>query len=149
MQFERRSPIPTLASFTTATDKAAKAALELAITHIKLPASDYRVHVQHFIKQKWQDHWDDQDRIKSTLHPTNILCHQRRDEVVLTRLRLGHSYFTHSFLLKGENPPHCIGCYSRISVKHILLECVDFSNICKKYFNDTKHFIIPTGNWLI
>ena len=31
-------------------------------------------------------------------------------EVVLTRLRLGHTYFTHVFLLKGVDPFFCISC---------------------------------------
>ena len=32
----------------------------------------------------------------------------RKEEIVLTRLRIGHSYATHSFLLKGEEQPMCI-----------------------------------------
>ena len=27
----------------------------------------------------------------------------RREEIVITRARIGHTYFTHSYLLKGED----------------------------------------------
>ena len=41
----------------------------------------------------------------------------------------GHSFLTHSFLLKGEEPPMCIGCDKRLTIEHILLTCLDFVEI--------------------
>ena len=35
------------------------------------------------------------------------------------------SFYTHSYILKGEDRPRCVGCDE---VKHILLDCVDFSD---------------------
>ena len=32
-----------------------------------------------------------------------------RTILVLARLRLGHTRVTHSFLLQGEEQPHCVG----------------------------------------
>ena len=32
----------------------------------------------------------------------------RKEEVTLARLRIGHTFITHSFLLKGEDWPLCI-----------------------------------------
>ena len=58
----------------------------------------------------------------------------RREEIVLARLRIGHTHFTHSFLLKGEEPPQCIPCHTALSIKHIFLDCVDVSHIREKYF---------------
>ena len=34
----------------------------------------------------------------------------RKEEVTLARLRIGHTFITHSFLLKGEDWPLCIPC---------------------------------------
>ena len=31
----------------------------------------------------------------------------RREEIILARLCIGHSYITHSYLLKGEEGPQC------------------------------------------
>ena len=50
----------------------------------------------------------------------------RRDEVVLSRLRLGHSYLTHSYLLKGESPPDCVTCDCRLTTSHILVDCIEY-----------------------
>ena len=50
----------------------------------------------------------------------------RSDEVVLSRLRLGHSYLTHSYLLKGEPPPECVACNCRLTISHILVDCFEY-----------------------
>ena len=44
----------------------------------------------------------------------------RKEEVTLARLRIGHIFSTHSFLLKGEDWPLCIPCQEPFSVKHFL-----------------------------
>jgi hypothetical protein len=55
--------------------------------------------------------------------------------VVLCRARIGHTHLTHSYLLKGEDQPECIPCQCALTVKHILIDCVDFSVIRQNYFN--------------
>ena len=47
----------------------------------------------------------------------------------MTRFHIGHSFITHSFLLKGEEPPLCIGCDKRLTIEHILLTYSDFIEI--------------------
>ena len=60
----------------------------------------------------------------------------RTNEPVLARLHIGHSYLTHSFILSAEDPPVCVACDCRLTVKHILLECADFREKKRtKYFN--------------
>ena len=59
----------------------------------------------------------------------------RQEEVVLARLRIGHTRITHSYLLKREEPPYCFGCDTLFTVRHFLLECGDFSHIRNKYFH--------------
>lgn len=56
-----------------------------------------------------------------------------REEIVLCRLRIGHSYLTHSHLLKGEPVPQCVPCFTGLTVIHIFIE--DFAPIRNKYFN--------------
>ena len=62
----------------------------------------------------------------------------RKEEVVLTRLHIGHTKLTHSYLLQGEEQPECIPCQTPLTVKHILTECIDYSPIRK---NITKPII--------
>ena len=58
----------------------------------------------------------------------------RKEETVMARLHIGHSFITHSFLLKGEEPPMCIGCENRLTIEHILLTCSDFIEIRASHF---------------
>lgn len=53
----------------------------------------------------------------------------RSEEVIWNRLRLGHCYFTHSFLLKGDPPPNCSHCGNQLTVYHLLIECPSFNNL--------------------
>ena len=50
----------------------------------------------------------------------------------MARLHIGHSFITHSFLLKGEEPPMCIGCDQHLTM--ILLTCSDFIEIRESHF---------------
>ena len=60
-----------------------------------------------------------------------IVCPRtnRKEETVMAQLHSGHSFITHSFLLKGEEPPMCIGCDKHLTIEHILLTCSDFIEI--------------------
>jgi len=62
------------------------------------------------------------------------LCLQR-DQVVHNRLRIGHSYPTHSYLLHKEPQPLCIPCHSPFSIEHILTECIDLQPIGVNYYS--------------
>ena len=58
----------------------------------------------------------------------------RREEIVITRACIGHTYFTHSYLLKAEEMPWCIPCNCPDTVKHILLDCIDLRDTRIKYY---------------
>ena len=46
------------------------------------------------------------------------------------------SYKTYKLLssIKGENQPECQACQSSLTVKHILIDCNDFSAVRQRYF---------------
>ena len=122
-------------------DKEAKDALSSDVDSWGVVASDVKSKINKYIKTKHQERFDNinnnklkdiQPQVRQTPHMT-ASC--RRDEVVLTRLKIGHTHPTHSFLLKGEDPPFCIGCHEFYTVKHLLLDCVDTQHIREKYFN--------------
>ena len=52
-------------------------------------------------------------------------CNTRKENTVLNRLHIGHSYLTHSFILRKEEASVCVACNAVITVKHILIECTD------------------------
>ena len=59
----------------------------------------------------------------------------RKEQVVLTRCRIGHSRLTHSFLLNNEDQPWCIPCHQVYTIKHILIDCIDLHPFRTRYYN--------------
>ena len=58
----------------------------------------------------------------------------RKEESVRARLHTGHSYITHSFLLKGDELPMYISCDVLLTIEYILLTCSDLIEIRKSHF---------------
>jgi len=75
-----------------------------------------------------------------SVHPT-LGCYplsnreRRREQIVLCRLHIGHTYLTHRYLLAGEYPPVCVSCAERLTVEHILIHCAEYVHIRFNYFN--------------
>ena len=51
----------------------------------------------------------------------------RQIEVVLTRLKIGHTRLTHGHLMANEPPPVCEECQEPLSVAHVVEKCAAFS----------------------
>ena len=84
-----------------AADVKAKASLDLEISNFKLPCTDFKPFINRYILSKWQLSWDTATfnklhEIKPVLGKNTIYRSFRREEVVLTRLRIGHT--RHTFL---------------------------------------------------
>ena len=58
----------------------------------------------------------------------------RKEEVVLSRLRIGHTYFSHSYILRQEDPPECTACQEIYSVRHVLIGCIDLGLIRPRFY---------------
>ena len=120
-------------------DKAAKAALDLRVTISRVPYTDFRPLIQVFIQTGWQQFWDEQVEnklhfVKTQLGPWNpIYDMRRRDQLVMARARIGHTYLTQGYLLRGEEAPVCVSCRERLTVEHVLLFCTDLSDIRQRY----------------
>ena len=65
----------------------------------------------------------------------SVVRNIRKEEVVLARLRLGHTRVTHSYLLLGEEQSQCIGCDAPFTVRHFILECADFAQVRNNCFH--------------
>ena len=61
-------------------------------------------------------------------------CLSRRDTVLLNILRIGHTRLTHSYILSGDDLPECGTCHCPLTVKHILVDCVDLKDVRNKHF---------------
>ena len=63
-------------------------------------------------------------RIKPTLgHWPSAHQNTRLKEILLARLRLGHTKITHSHIIEQRPPSSCHRCRTRYTIQHFLLEC--------------------------
>ena len=128
-------------------DAAAKEALGLAeIQNKKLHFSDFRKKIREHVHSLWEKRWAAQvgnklHELKPKLQPRKPNLLPRKDSVVFTRLKIGHTKLTHNFLLAGEEIPECISCNCRLTVRHVLLDCSEFTNVRQRYhkFSTVKH----------
>ena len=98
-----------------------------------------------YIYRIWQEFWNSEARNKlyeilpdlneSLCGTAGALC--RKQESVMARLRIGHTWITHSYLLKSKDQPFSHACDSPFTVKHFLIECPDFTHIRNKFYTST------------
>ena len=122
-----------------AADVAAKESLGQDIIASQVPYTDLKPHINSFISNKWQERWSSCPdnkllKIKPTLGvwPSGFR-NSRKEEVVLSRLRIGHTYFSHSYILRQEDPPECTACQI-YSVRHVLIDCIDLGLIRPRFY---------------
>ena len=100
-------------------DRLAKAALTSSLAaHSQVCWSNLKPRVDTYICTAWQALWNNETRNKLYEIRSNLkesLCNTtqplyRKQETVMTRLRIGHTWITHSYLLKKEDQPFCHAC---------------------------------------
>ena len=75
-----------------------------------MPFSDLKPLTAKYEYQMWQKEWDETVLVSNKFHeiipklPHKLLsfCNTRKENTVLNRLHIGHSYLTHSFILRKE-----------------------------------------------
>ncbi|GFW57112.1 RNA-directed DNA polymerase from mobile element jockey [Trichonephila clavipes] len=85
-----------------------------------IPHSNLKACFRLKLQSVWQSNWDQQTEnklhsIMPILAPTAPSLSNRREQVIWTRLRLGHTRLTHRHLLLGEPPPYCKKCNVSLS----------------------------------
>lgn len=101
----------------------------------KLPFTDHPVlhhDLRRFLHQRLRELWNQQ----WTHHPPTKLCTvrqnvfekffkipRRSDQVIITRLRIGHSSISQGHLMSNSPPAKCPYCTSQATIRHILSEC--------------------------
>ncbi|XP_023238830.1 uncharacterized protein LOC111637554 [Centruroides sculpturatus] len=124
-------------------DAAAKSASPLQ--HImRIDRDDLKLVVKKRLAERWQNVWNAQ--VHNKLHVikpiienwTHNKQYDRRSEVILTRLRIGHIRLTHQYLLKGEGQPVCEYCNCFLSVKHMLCNCTAYDQSHRQHFGNAS-----------
>lgn len=92
-------------------DRAASTCGTRAVDISSLPFRDYYALLKYYAKSHWQSEWNLQvenklHMVKPFLSEWKSARHEERFfEVILSRLRIGHTRLMHGFLLPGEERP--------------------------------------------
>jgi ribonuclease HI len=120
-------------------EKAKKATKSRLYANYKISTEDVTKHIKNHAKEIWKQEWEGEiekgnklGNIKKTINKwQNINNYNRKDQIVITRLRLGHSRLTHLHLINKSNPPKCT-CDLHITIKHIF-ECTNYKTAIDRY----------------
>nr|CAI5827912.1 unnamed protein product [Callosobruchus analis] len=85
---------------------------------------------------------------KPTITNWSLPPSTRREQVVLTRLRIGHTFLTHSHLIFGDPPESCRSCDVLLTWKKMFLECPLYM-VARILFNlpdSVKSYLLSSGN---
>ena len=123
-------------------DQLAKETLDHDIDPLKtVHYADLKPVVNSYIQQEVQIKWDvsihgrDLYLLKPTLGPPRTFKHlTRAEEVIITRLRIGHTKATKSQILSRGLPTACQHCGQTLTIEHMLLECTVLQQTRDEYY---------------
>lgn len=124
--------------------EAKQATRESLSEHYQIVHTDLNRTIKEMIRNKWQTEWNEEvnsqnklGNIKKTIDKwKTINTMNRKDQTVITRLRLGHTRLTHRQLIEQTNTPTC-SCAELLTVKHIF-NCSLNKQSLDKYKIDTN-----------
>ena len=94
-------------------------------------------YIQKLVQTKWDVavHGRDLNLVKPTLGPPTKFQHlTRAEEVVITRLRIGHTKATKSHILSRGPPTGCHHCGETLTIDHLLMECAFLQECRDEYY---------------
>jgi len=116
-----------------------------------IPRSDYKAKIRRVVNEKWHNDWQAvrENKFRAISHDTKPLPNSssihRSWEIVLCRLRIGHTTLTHGYLMEGSQRPYCQDCLVPLTVIHFVTECPTYREERMRYFGRGPYDI---GNML-
>ena len=81
------------------------------------------------------------NKLYATYQTVDTVVHNkglsRHESVIINRLQIGHTRLTHSYLLSGDDQPTCSTCGHPLTVRHILLDCVNLQDVRRRHYSVT------------
>ncbi|GBM96875.1 hypothetical protein AVEN_44392-1 [Araneus ventricosus] len=106
-----------------------------------IPLKDFKHYINLTLHSIWANHWNSQSvnklrSIKPVVEPWPTLTN-RKEDTIITRLRVGHTRYTHRHLLIEEQVPMCTQCNCTMSIFHMLSECPNINYLRLRYFQSS------------
>ena len=130
-------------------DQLATSARNFLETPRGIPFQDVKPLVRKALFCSWQSEWNLEDTnklhiVKPVLGSWDSSSHKNRfHEVLLCRLRIGHTFVTHSHLLCGDDAPDCDRCGGALTVLHVLWLCPGLEQDRRACFPEFFAYQIP------
>ncbi|GBN13043.1 hypothetical protein AVEN_74935-1, partial [Araneus ventricosus] len=107
-----------------------------------LPYCDIKKFLISHLLSVWQQKWNlfTNNKLYSVKPSIGLwsALPMRELDVKLTRLRIGHTRFTHRHLFLGQRAQRCPTCQADFTVQHILIECPSFNCHREYHFNSSS-----------
>lgn len=118
-------------------------------TVVPVPAKDFIHQAKRLIRHAWEMKWKTEAHtFTRTIKPTTLAWKDVKDpteQVVLTRLRIGHTKLTHGYILNREDKPQCCGV--DLTLCHLLTDCPRYQQGRNNNFNNpTIGDMLSPGN---
>ncbi len=127
-------------------DKLAKQTLKHnRILQVPYSKSEAKVFIKAYARSKWQEYWVDHDKgrhlynIQPEVNIGRTESRSRREESIITRLRIGHTGLNSSLKIIGKHPTgKCQHCSHLETVEHILFHCTKYSQERNQLFQSLR-----------
>jgi len=90
---------------------------------------DIHSNIDTYCTNLWESEWrrTSDNKLREIKNTTNYWprpqSFNRKDEVIINRLRIGHSRMSHGHLMCKEETPLCPTCGETLTIKHLLIHC--------------------------
>ena len=94
--------------------------------------------VDKYCIQLWDSDWrqvteNKLREIKQSVEPwPKLNSSNRKEDVIMNRLRISHTRVTHGYLMEKTEPPICRSCNTSLTIKHIIIHCQIFMEARKE-----------------
>uniref|UniRef100_A0A3B1IE94 Reverse transcriptase domain-containing protein n=1 Tax=Astyanax mexicanus TaxID=7994 RepID=A0A3B1IE94_ASTMX len=116
-------------------DMLAKRALTLDFINVSVPLSrqEAKLLIKKYVTRTWQGMWDGEQKgrhlykFQRLVGQRIIRGKNRQEELVLTRVRIGHCGLNQSLFRIGKHPDgNCLYCSQPETIEHVLIQCVAY-----------------------
>ena len=102
-----------------------------------VPGPDLKNWIRDTITEGWKRKWYQERNLftRKVKDDTDQWSDRssRKEQQILSRIRIGHTRITHSHFCQGGDRPICIPCNTPLTIEHILVDCLAYEDLRRKH----------------